>query len=333
MKQILLLLMVGLSALSASAADVNTFSIVAYDPVSGDWGVAVASHYFSVGSVVPWAEAGVGAIATQANVNVGYGPRGLELLRQGMAAKEVLAKLLAEDQFPPTDGRQVAIIDRKGNIAAYTGPTAQKWAGSRQGKTWTAQGNSLEGPKVPEAMGKAFEATPGELAEKLFAALKAGDDAGGDPRGKQSASILVVRKRGGRNINNDRYVYINVDDSRAPIRELRRLLDINLGLLYSEKVGPLLIARKTREARDAAAQGAHYMPTANSYFTVGTMDYGLGDKAAALADFRRAIELDPAMRLQLQSPADEVPPGFGAIGRALRQILQDKDFLKQVPVQ
>src|SRR5436190_10059971 len=127
----LLLLMAGLSSL---ASDVNTFSIVAHDPVSGDWGVAVASKYFSVGSVVPWAEADVGAIATQANVNVGYGPRGLELLRQGMAAKDVVSKLLAEDKFPPIDGRQVAIIDRKGTIAAYTGPNASKWAGDRQAK-------------------------------------------------------------------------------------------------------------------------------------------------------------------------------------------------------
>lgn len=330
MKQILLLL---LASLYAVAADVNTFSIVAHDPVSGDWGVAVASHYFSVGSVVPWAEADVGAIATQANVNVGYGPRGLELLRQGMAAKEVLAKLLAEDPFPPTDGRQVAIIDRKGRIAAYTGPKGQKFAGDKQGKTWTAQGNNLVGPQVLEAMGKAFDATRGELAEKLFAALKAGNDVGGDLRGKQSASILVVRKHGGRNINNDRYVYINVDDSPEPIKELRRLLDINLGLLYSERVGPLLIGGKNREARDAAARAAHYMPAANSYFALGTMDYGIGDKTAALADFRTAIKLDPTVRHRLQSSVDEVPPGFGLIGRALHQILQDHEFLKQVAVQ
>src|SRR5215471_19250954 len=222
-------------AVSAFAADVNTFSIVGYDSVNGDWGVAVASKYFAVGSVVPWAEAGVGAIATQANVNVGYGPRGLELLRQGLAAKDVLAKLLAEDQFPPSDGRQVAIIDRNGNIATYTGPNAPKWAGDRQGKTWSAQGNILVGPQVPEAMGKAFEQTQGELAEKMFAALKAGDDAGGDSRGKQSASMLVVRKGGGRNTNNDRYIYINVDDSPAPIPELRRLLDLNLGYVYQDR--------------------------------------------------------------------------------------------------
>src|SRR6266481_8716808 len=131
MKSILLALFAGLSL---CAADVNTFSIVAYDPTTGDCGVTVASKHFSVGAVVPWAEAGVGCIATQANVNVGYGPRGLELLRQGLSAKQVLDKLLAEDQFPPSDGRQVSIIDRNGNIATYTGPNAPKWAGDRQGK-------------------------------------------------------------------------------------------------------------------------------------------------------------------------------------------------------
>jgi uncharacterized Ntn-hydrolase superfamily protein len=310
-----------LAAASAYAADVNTFSIVAYDPVNGDWGVAVASRYFSVGSVVPWAEAGIGAIATQANVNVGYGPRGLELLRQGLAAKEVLAKLLAEDQFPPTDGRQVAIVDAHGNIATYTGPNAPKWAGDRQGKTWTAQGNILVGPQVPEAMGRAFENTAGELAEKLFAALKAGDDAGGDSRGKQSASILVVRKGGGRNINNDRYVYINVDDNPQPITELRRLLDLNLGLLYSERMGRLRSAGKPKEARDAAAKVALYMPTANSFVSLGAMDYALGDKASALANFRKAIQLDPAVRSRLEGEARNP---------MLRAIVEDKEFLRDV---
>src|ERR687891_250639 len=198
---------------------VSTFSIVAIDPANGDLGVAVASRYFSVGSVVPWALAGVGAVATQANVNVGYGPQAIDLLRQGLTAQQVLAKLLAEDTFPGKDGRQVAIVDAHGNVATYTGPKAPSWAGDRQGKTWSAQGNILVGPQVPEAMGKAFEATQGELAEKLYAALKAGDDAGGDSRGHQSASMLVVRKQGGRNINNDRYVYINVDDNPQPFPE------------------------------------------------------------------------------------------------------------------
>ena len=308
-----------LAALPLFAADVNTFSIVAYDPVNGDWGVTVASRYFSVGAVVPWAEAGTGAIATQANVNVGYGPRGLELLRQGLTAKQVLDKLLAEDTFPGKDGRQVAIIDRAGNIATFTGPNAPNWAGDRQGKTWSAQGNILVGPQVPEAMGRAFEATQGELAEKLYAALKAGDDAGGDSRGKQSASMLVVRKGGGRNINNDRYIYINVDDNPQPIPELRRLLDINLGWLYQEKVGRLVSANKPKEARDAAAKVAQYMPSANAQMTLGAMDYNIGDKAAALADFRKALQMDPAVKQRFEAPN----------GR-LRPVAEDKEFLKQL---
>src|SRR5215469_12082870 len=301
-----------LATLPMCAADVNTFSIVAYDPANGDCGVTVASRYFSVGSVVPWAEAGTGCVATQANVNVGYGPRGLELLRQGLTAKEVIDKLLAEDTFPGKDGRQVAVIDGHGNVAAYTGPNAPNWAGDRQGKTWTAQGNILVGPQVPEAMGRAFEATQGELAEKLFWALKAGDDAGGDSRGKQSASMLVVRKGGGRNVNNDRYIYINVDDSPQPIPELRRLLDMNLGLLYQEKYGRLMTSGKTREARDAMAAVARYMPSANVQINLGIADYTLGDKPAALADFRKGLQMDPGVKQRFFPNANGAgPPGSG----------------------
>ena len=258
-----------------------------YDPVNGDWGVAVASRYFSVGSVVPWAEAGTGAVATQANVNVGYGPKAIDLLKQGLSAKQVLAKLLAEDTFEGKDGRQVAIIDSNGSIAAFTGPNAPSWAGDLQGKTWSAQGNILVGPQVPEAMGKAFEATTSELAEKLWAALKAGDDAGGDSRGKQSASMLVVRKGGGRNLNNDRYIYINVDDAPNPFPELRRLLDINLGLLYQDRMGKLLSANKPQEARAAAATYVKYMPSANAYISLGLMDYNLGIRLRPWAIFAR----------------------------------------------
>src|SRR4051812_15810631 len=292
-----------LTALGLAAADVNTFSIVAYDPTTGDCGVTVASKYFSVGAVVPWGEAGTGCVATQANVNVGYGPRGLELLRQGLTAKQVVDKLLAEDKFPPTEGRQLAVVDAKGNIAAYTGPNAPNWAGDRQGKNCSAQGNILVGAKVPEAMVKAFETTDGDLAEKLFTALKAGDDAGGDSRGKQSASMLVVGKGRGRNINNDRLIYINVDDSPAPIPELRRLLDINLGYLYDQWGRELRSAGRRKEAREALAKVARYMPTAGAQLALGLMDYELGDKAAAMEEFKRALEMDPKLRTQFEAPA------------------------------
>jgi uncharacterized Ntn-hydrolase superfamily protein len=308
---------------ACAAENVSTFSIVAYDAAAGDWGVAVASRYFSVGSVVPWAEAGVGAIATQANVNVGYGPKGLKLLGQGLSAKEVLKRLLDEDTFEGKDGRQVAIVDSKGGIATFTGPNAPNWAGDRQGKNWSAQGNILVGAQVPEAMGRAFEATPGELAEKLWAALKAGDEAGGDSRGKQSASMLVVRKGGGRNINNDRYIYINVDDAPNPFPELRRLLDINLGLLYQEKVGRLTGVNDFKGAREAAQKVARYQPqNMQAQMTVGLLDYAAGDKSAALEALRKARSMD----------AENFRRRFDQITQrpAYKQILTDKEFLKNL---
>jgi uncharacterized Ntn-hydrolase superfamily protein len=304
------------ATLCAQIQEVNTFSIVAFDPATGECGITVASRYFSVGAVVPWAEAGTGCVATQANVNVGYGPRGLELLRQGLNPKQVLAKLQEEDTFDGKDGRQVAIVDAKGNIAAYTGPKAPNWAGDRQGKTWSAQGNILVGPQVPESMGTAFEATEGELAERLFAALKAGDDAGGDSRGKQSASMLIVRKGAGRNTNNDRYIYINVDDNPAPIPELRRLLDLNLAALYQDKTGKLMSSGKTREARDAALTAAKYSPGA--YMTVGFLSYTLGEKSAALIAFQKVKQTDPELRKRLEA------------SQRAKAILADSEFMKQL---
>jgi uncharacterized Ntn-hydrolase superfamily protein len=312
-----------LLAATCAAENVSTFSIVAYDAQAGQWGVAVASRYFSVGSVVPWAEAGVGAVATQANVNVGYGPKAIELLKQGLTAKEVLKRLLDEDTFEGKDGRQVAIVDSKGNLAAYTGPNAPNWAGDRQGKNWSAQGNILVGAQVPESMGKAFESTDGELAEKMWAALKAGDDAGGDSRGRQSASMLIVQKGGGRNINNDRYLYLNVDDAPNPFPELRRLLDINLGLLYQEKAGRLMSANDRKGAREAAQKVAHYQPqNANAQVTLGLLDYAEGDKPAALEALRKAKSIDPSGFKRRFDQLTQRP--------AYKTILDDKDFLKNL---
>lgn len=293
---LLLVIILGFAcgALPQSLPPVSTFSIVAIDPQTGEMGVAVASRYFSVGSVVPWAMADVGAVATQANVNVGYGQQALDLLRQGLSAPEVLKKMMADDKFEGKDGRQVAIVDAKGNLAAYTGPNAPKWAGDRQGKTWSAQGNILVGAQVPESMGKAFDATQGELAEKLFAALKAGDSAGGDSRGRQSASILVVRKQGGRNINNDRVVYINVDDSTDPFAELRRLLDLNLAYNYGDQTFKALEAGNLEKARAAAQKASRYAPNSfGSHMRLAFLDYLVGDKAASLDEFAKARTLEP----------------------------------------
>ncbi len=319
------LLTVSTFAFSQSLPTVSTFSIVAIDPQNGDLGIAVASRYFSVGSVVPWAMADVGAVATQANVNVGYGQQAIDLLRNGMSAPEVLKKILADDKFEGKDGRQVAIVDAKGNVAAYTGPNAPKWAGDRQGKTWSAQGNILVGPQVPEAMGKAFESTSGELAEKLFAALKAGDAAGGDARGRQSASILVVRKRGGRNINNDRYVYINVDDNTDPFAELRRLLDLNLAYVYVDQMYKALEAKPidAKKAEAAGVKAVGYGP--NNYgihLNVAFVHYLAGDKAAALDEFAKARTLNPSsFSKDFQEEAD-----FGPF----KPILTDMEILHKL---
>jgi uncharacterized Ntn-hydrolase superfamily protein len=311
------------TAVPQSLPPVSTFSIVAIDSQTGEMGVAVASRYFSVGSVVPWAMADVGAVATQANVNVGYGQQALDLLRQGMTAPEVLKKILADDKFEGKDGRQVAIVDAKGNVAAYTGPNAPKWAGDRQGKTWSAQGNILVGPQVPEAMGKAFDATQGELAEKLYAALKAGDTAGGDARGRQSASMLVVKKQGGRNINNDRYIYINVDDNPDPFTELRRLLDLNLAYNYGDKTFKALDAGKIEQARAAAQQALRYSPNSfGSHMRLAFLDYLVGDKAASLDEFAKARSLNAGnfdQQWKEEAQFDRFKP-----------MLADKEFLQKL---
>lgn len=200
---------------------VSTFSIVAYDPETNDLGVAVQSRFLAVGAVVPWAKAGVGAIATQAYANTSYGPNGLKLLESGLSVQETLDKLVQTD-----DGRahrQVGIIDAKGNAVAYTGAETNAWAGHRVGKNYAAQGNILAGEEVVLAMGEAFEKTEGSLAEKLIAALESGQAAGGDKRGQQSAALLVVRKNGGFGGFNDRYIDLRVDDHAQPIQELKRI--------------------------------------------------------------------------------------------------------------
>ncbi len=209
---------------------VATFSILGYDPATGEVGGAVQSRVFSVGNGVLWAEAGVGAAATQAIVDVSYGPQAITLLRQGMPPADIVKKIWADDPDPrPTDwtklGRQFAVIDAKGNVAAYTGPKATEWAGDKQGAYCTAQGNILASEEVVSAMVKAFETTTGHLSLRLLAALEAGQAAGGDKRGMQSAAMLIVKKDGGVWLHNDVVLRLQVDDNPEPIKELRRLVE------------------------------------------------------------------------------------------------------------
>lgn len=206
-----------------------TFSIVAFDPEARAFGVAVQSKYFGVGSVVPWAKAGVGAVATQSFAKVGFGPDGLALLAAGHSASAALEKLIAADEKRAL--RQVALIDAKGIAAVHTGEQCFGWAGHRIGQHFSVQGNLLAGEAVLVAMEGAFvkarEAGKGELAQWMLQSLEAGQAAGGDKRGQQSAALLVVRDRGGPGGDTDRYIDLRVEDAKEPIVELGRLLRLH----------------------------------------------------------------------------------------------------------
>ena len=209
-------------ASSRPAPLAHTFSIVARDSVTGDLGVAVQSHYFSVGPVVPWAEAGVGAVATQSLVLVDYGPNGLDLMRAGMPAQQALDSLLRADAH--NEGRQVAMVDAKGGVAAYTGRACIPEAGHRTGAQYSVQANLMANDRIWSAMAKAYESAPGDLAERLLAALDAAQRAGGDIRGRQSAAIVVVKAQASGKPWADRIFDLRVEDSPEPLRELRRLV-------------------------------------------------------------------------------------------------------------
>lgn len=204
---------------------VATFSVVGFDPETGDLGVAVQSKFFGVGSVVPWAKAGVGAIAAQAFANTTFGPDGLALLEKGLSPEEVIKKLIEADAG--SDFRQIGVVDASGRSAAFTGEKAQEWRGHVTGSNYACQGNILAGEEVVKRMSHAFRFAEGPLPERLVAALKAGQSAGGDKRGRQSAALLIVRQDGGYAGWNDRYVDIRVEDHEKPIEELERLLKMH----------------------------------------------------------------------------------------------------------
>lgn len=211
-----------------------TFSICAFDREAGELGIAVQSKFLAVGAVVPWARAGVGAIATQAHANTSYGPRGLELLASGLAPEAVVKQLVRDD--PEREKRQLGIVDAEGRAATFTGAECFEWAGGVAGRGYCAQGNILGGRAVVDRLAHGFESAPGTLAERLVAALGDGQRAGGDRRGMQSAALLVVKEKGGYGGLNDRFIDLRVDDHERPIEELERLLD--LYALYF-KLGPV----------------------------------------------------------------------------------------------
>jgi uncharacterized Ntn-hydrolase superfamily protein len=212
----------------------STFSIVAFDSSSSVWGIAVASKFPAVGAVVPWARADAGAVATQSYANTSYGPQGLDMMAAGMTAQEALDKLISEDDERAK--RQAGFVDSLGGAATYTGSECYEWAGGLTGEGYCVQGNILVGEAVIQAMAQAYEGTQGELPERLMAALFAGDRAGGDRRGRQSASLLVVKSEGGYGGFNDRWIDYRVDDHEDPVPQLLDLLE--LYHLYFEQSPP-----------------------------------------------------------------------------------------------
>ena len=289
-----------------------TFSIVAADPGAGEVGVAVASRFFAVGSVVPWARAGAGAVATQSNANTTFGPRGLDLLERGVGAQETLDALLRSD--PGRAGRQVGIVAMDGRSATYSGTGCTSWAGGRAGPGYAVQGNILAGEAVVTALEERFLETKGQpLAERLLAALLAGDAAGGDRRGRQSAALLVVRDRGGYNGFSDRAIDVRVDDGPDPIAEIARLTRLALvndtwnrgwtaftGERYAEAL------RWQRQAVAMAADRAPaLLPEVLYDLAVILQANGAGDEA--LASLARAFSLNPNLRDQALHDKDLAP--------------------------
>jgi len=216
-----------------------TFSIVARDPQAGESGIAVQSKFLAVGAVVPWAKAGAGAIATQSWANTSYGPRGLELLASGLSVQETLAQLIGEDDGRAS--RQVGIVGVDGQPATFTGDQCFPWAGGQVGEHYTCQGNILVGKDTVLAMARTFEQTTGRLCDRLVAALAAGQAAGGDSRGQQSAALLVVRQGGGYGGFNDRFIDLRVDDHPQPINELQRILQLHKLYLFPPDPADILV--------------------------------------------------------------------------------------------
>ncbi len=271
----------------ASAADplAHTYSIVARDPKTGDFGVAVQSHWFQVGPIVPWAEAGVGAVATQSFVRVDYGPRGLALMRGGASAEEALQKLLAED--PQRDVRQVAMVDKEGRVATWTGPRCIAAAGHQKGAGFSVQANLMDKDTVWPAMARAFEAAQGDLADRMLAALEAAEAQGGDIRGRQSAALLVVRAAPTGEPWRDRLVDLRIDDHREPLGELRRLLTLHRAYEAMNQGDDALAAGKNDEALDHYTRASGLAPEiAELPFWQAVTLFTAGREEQALAIFR-----------------------------------------------
>jgi len=275
---------------------VHTYSIVALDAETGELGVAVQSHWFSVGSLVPWAKAGVGAVATQSFVKVDYGPDGLKLMEGGMSAESALNKLVLEDEGEAV--RQVAMIDVKGNVAAYTGSKCIYAAGHQIGKNYSVQANLMENETVWPAMAKAFENTEGDLADKMMAALYAAEGEGGDIRGKQSAAMLIVTGEPTGLPWKDVVMDIRVDDHAEPLKELKRLIRIHRAYQHANKGDHYLELEEIEKALVEYEKASEFYPENPElpYWSAVTLA-SKGNLDQALPIFREVFQKEPRLRI------------------------------------
>jgi uncharacterized Ntn-hydrolase superfamily protein len=282
---------------------VATFSIVARDPATGEIGVAVASRFFAVGTVVPWARAGVGAVATQSFSHTNFGWRGLDRLEWGATPEEIVDILLRNDSDP--ERRQFGIVAADGRSATYTGTGCLSWAGGRNGENYAIQGNILAGEAVVTSMETVFLDTEGTLAERLYAALVAGDREGGDARGRQSAALLVVKENAGYGGYSDRAIDIRVDDHSDPFGELGRLLDIaSMNYAWNE-AWTLFTQGKSADALPHMERAAGFAPeNAEVLYDLAVIRLAAGRKEAALEALEKALRLNPNLKQQALGDTD-----------------------------
>ncbi len=307
-----------LSILTAqSIRPVNTYSIVALDEETGELGVAVQSHWFSVGSLVPWAKAGVGAVATQSFVKVEYGPDGLQLMGEGKTAPEALTELLALDEGKAV--RQVGMVDIHGNAAAHTGSSCIDYAGHRSGKNYTVQANIMAKNTVPNVMAKAFENTKGDLAERMLAALEAAENEGGDLRGKQSAAMLIVSGKPTGISYKDVVMDLRIEDHPTPIKELKRLIRIHKAYHHANQGDHYMETGQTELALKEYDTAANYYPENPElpFWTAVTL-VEAGRINEALPIFHDVFSRDPNLKI--------------LVPRLLKSELfpEDKDILRRV---
>lgn len=281
-----------------SRRPVHTYSIVARDPATGELGVAVQTHWFAVGAIVPWVESGVGAVATQSLVDPAYGPLGLELMRRGRSAPDALKALVAGDEG--RDVRQVAMVDARGRVAAHTGPKCIEAAGHHVGATYSVQANLMLNDRVWPEMARAFESAQGDLAERMLQALEAAEHVGGDIRGRQSAALIVVRGTPTGKPWADRTFDLRVDDHPEPLKELRRL--VNLQRAYNHmNAGDLALERQDHEGalREYGAAEKLVPDNAEMVFWHAVARVNMGRVEDALPLFRRAFRMNPNWRTLL----------------------------------